>query len=326
MRQLIFALSILLVACKHAGQSTPTVTPTGAPQKEAPPSVHGGGSGLPAGKIIDAKTGKEVSFDEMISQLSSANEVYVGEVHDDRLQHEAQLWVLKGLFYKRPGQVAVGMEMFQRPFQSVLDLYLEGEIGEKALIRESQYESRWGYDFSYYRGIMRFALDHQVPVIALNAPTEWVKKISSVGLEGLTPEEKKALPELDLTDEVHKARIKAVFDAHPHGKNFDRFYTIQTLWDETMAETISNFLKPLADQAQMVVFAGHGHTDTGTGIPKRVNRRLPGAYKIVVPISIQEGEEVNLAELQKEGLGDYLWLLTAPKEGKSGKSPHGSKN
>lgn len=312
MRTALFCLGVALLGCKHTQTSKPTAA---IPTPTAQGSAHGGSNGIPAGKIIDTKTGQEISFEKMIASLSSANQVYVGEIHDDKLQHEAQLWVLKALFYQRPGQVAVGMEMFQRPFQSVLDLYSDGEIGEKAMLRETQYEQRWGYEFSLYRSILRFSLDHGVPIVALNAPTEWVKKVSASGLEGLSPEDRKLLPELDLNDAVHKARVKEAFDEHPHGGNFEKFYAIQTLWDETMADSAANFLKPLNGQVQMVVLAGHGHTDYGNGIPMRVKRRLPNEnFKIVVPLTIRGKDPVDIPALQKENLGDFIWLLAAPAE------------
>jgi uncharacterized iron-regulated protein len=326
MRIALFCLGVALLGCKHTQTSRPTTT---LPVPLTAKSAHGGSGGLPEGKIIDTKTGQEVSFEKMISSLSGANQVYVGEIHDDKLQHAAQLWVLKALFFQRPGQVAVGVEMFQHPFQSVLDLYLAGEIGEKAMLRETQYEQRWGYEFSLYRAILRFSLDHGVPVVALNAPTELVKKVSKAGVEGLTPEERAQIPELDLNDAAHKARIKASFDEHPHGGNFDKFYTIQTLWDETMAESVVNFLKPLNGQVQMVVLAGHGHTDYGNGIPMRVKRRLPNDnFKIVVPMTIRGKEAVDIKALQKENLGDFIWLLAAPEEAeeKNSENPHKKKS
>jgi uncharacterized iron-regulated protein len=320
MRSVVLGLALALFSCVKSAPTQKPIAVVAPPM--ASPSMHGGSGGLPAGKIIDAKTGQEISFEAMIASLTTANQVYVGEIHDDKLQHEAQLWVVKALFYQRPGQVAVGMEMFQRPFQSVLDLYLDGEIGEKALVRETQYEKRWGYSFGFYRPILRFALDHGVPVIALNTEAELVKKISAGGIDGLTAEEKAVVPQLDLNVTSHKERIKAAFEAHPHGGNFDKFYTIQTLWDETMADSAVKFLQSVSGKVQMVILAGHGHTDRGDGIPDRVKRRLPeDNYKIVVPITVSANEKLDLKELQAEKLGDFLWILSAPAESEDNGKP-----
>lgn len=312
---------VIAAACTTTTPSTKeTTAPLPQPAANGGGNFHGGKSAAPAGVIVDAASGKPITYEQMIRELSTADGVYVGEMHDDRAQHDAQLWVLKGLFYARPGEVAVGMEMFQKPFQEVLDLYIAGEIGEAALIRNSEYEKRWGYEFGLYRPILRFALDHKVRVLALNSPTELVRKISAGGIEGLSPADKAELPEMDLTDAAHRARIKASFDQHPHGGNFERFYSIQTLWDETMAQTAADYLRG-AKGSLIVVLAGHGHIDNGNGIPNRVARRVPGTHKIVVPVSVPRGEKVDIQALQQEKLGDYLWLIEVEPE-EEDNNPH----
>ena len=46
-----------------------------------------------------------------------ADLVCVGETHDSDLHHRVQLQIIKALF-ARDERLGVGMEMFQRPFQS----------------------------------------------------------------------------------------------------------------------------------------------------------------------------------------------------------------
>src|SRR4028118_1600443 len=60
--------------------------------------------------------------------------------------------------------------------------------------------------------------------------------------------------------------------------SFERFFTAQVLWDETMADKIAQFLKANPNY-QVVVLAGTGHIIYGYGIPSRVARRL-GSGKI----------------------------------------------
>jgi uncharacterized iron-regulated protein len=316
MLRLSLFLLLGTIACATAPKQQQTL-----PAAASPVQAHGHGSrsGPPEGTILDTTTGKTLRYEELISALSPIDHVYVGETHDDRLHHEIQLWVLKGLFYARPGQVALGMEMFQRPFQNVLDLYLSGELGEKAMIRETQYEDRWGFDFSLYRPILRFALDHQVPVIALNAPTEWVKTISKGGLEALSPEDRAQVPELDLNNKEHRKNIEEAFSQHPHGGNFERFYLIQTLWDETMADSVARFAKQYTG-AQVVVLAGGGHVEQGLGIPSRVQRRVSGKYKTVIPVTVEEGQPIDEKALLAEKRGDYLWVVSGKKD--KVKNPH----
>jgi C-terminal processing protease CtpA/Prc len=61
----------------------------------------------------------------------------------------------------------------------------------------------------------------------------------------------------------------------------DGFARIQTLWDETMAETIAKTLAKKGPEHRMVVMAGGNHIRYGFGIPRRVYRRLPTSYVLV---------------------------------------------
>ena len=64
-------------------------------------------------------------------------------------------------------------------------------------------------------------------------------------------------------------------------KDFNLFYQVQILWDETMAESIYDFLNVNPDY-QMVVLAGNGHLVYGYGIPKRAFRRNGFPYSTIL--------------------------------------------
>jgi aminopeptidase N len=57
---------------------------------------------------------------DVIEKASGKRIVYVGEYHDRFAHHNVQLQVIKALYRKDP-KMAVGMEMFQRPYQKALD-------------------------------------------------------------------------------------------------------------------------------------------------------------------------------------------------------------
>ena len=63
----------------------------------------------------------------ILRQLQTANVVYLGETHNSRSDRQHQLAILQALFNDRP-RLAIGMEMFQRPAQPILDRYLAGKI------------------------------------------------------------------------------------------------------------------------------------------------------------------------------------------------------
>ena len=68
----------------------------------------------------------------------------MGEVHSNRESHELELQVLKE-FYKRNGNnIAVGLEMFKKPHQDILDKWTKGEISEKELLYSTDWDYEWG--------------------------------------------------------------------------------------------------------------------------------------------------------------------------------------
>ena len=91
--------------------------------------------------IISSRTGKAVSFDEMIRDLTTAQVVYIGEIHTDPHHHGIQLQILKQLSQAHP-HLSVGMEMFDKTYQPLLDSWSRGDLdegvffGKGALVRQ----------------------------------------------------------------------------------------------------------------------------------------------------------------------------------------------
>ena len=167
------------------------------------------------------------------------------------------------------------MEMFQRPFQKDVDEYIQGAIDERTFLRRTEYFKRWVFDYNLYKPILDFARENKIPVVALNQRKEITDKVSRSGLDSLTEEERKDVPQqMDFSDSGYRDRLETVFSQHKarSGKDFDFFYQAQVLWDETMAMSVDEFLRKNPDY-RMVVIAGGGHVAYGSGIPKRAFRR-----------------------------------------------------
>ncbi len=202
----------MLIACggKYGGTST-TSTMKGKRGIEA--------AALPY-SIIDGRTGRQVDTAAFWAAVGAARVVCVGEDHPNPHHHWFQLEVMKQVSGRQP--LALGMEMFQRPFQGVLDDYAAKRIDEAALLSRSGYQERWGYDYGFYGPTINTAVRAGATLLALNAPRELTKKIVRQGLESLTPEEKKQVPELVLDDRSHRAwfddLMSSMGGAHGHSK------------------------------------------------------------------------------------------------------------
>ncbi|MEW6003604.1 MAG: ChaN family lipoprotein, partial [Nitrospirota bacterium] len=227
---------------------------------------------------------RSIELEEIVNGISDKSVIYLGERHTNYEDHKAQLQVIMGLFEKGR-KFAIGMEMFQKPFQKALDEYISGAISEKDFLKKSQYFKRWGVDYNLYREIIEFAKAKNIPVIALNISSEIIKKVSRGGLDALTQEEKKEIPgDMDMSDDDYRNWLKKIFEEHENleAKNFDYFYQSQILWDETMAHSVDLFLRERPDH-QIIVLSGIGHIMYGSGIPKRAYRLNSKDYVTLVP-------------------------------------------
>jgi uncharacterized iron-regulated protein len=185
-------------------------------------------------------------------------------------------------------------------------------IDETVLRAETQYDKRWGFDFSMYRPMLEYARNRGIEVVALNAPRELVYAVAKDGVDGLDPDMASRLPELDLEDENHRALFDAEFDVGEHSIDdadaTERYYQAQVVWDETMGSRVAATLDRYGGPAKMVVFAGRVHVKRGLGIPDRAAKRGVLPYVVVLPVTESElKEELRLAPGERSA--DFFWAV-----------------
>jgi uncharacterized iron-regulated protein len=344
------ALCVLVVAAACGGRypGTGTARPGGPTEKAGPTMPKGGikNAALPY-SVLDGRSGRQLEEAAFWPRLARARAVCVGEEHPNPHHHWVQLYVvrtiLKGIV--APDNVAVGLEMIQRPFQGVLDDYAAKRIDADALKSRTGWEERWGYDFGFYGPTLDAARAAGGALLALNAPRELTKKVSRQGLEALTPDERAQLPELKLDDPRHRAWFDALMadmggahahgqkkdgdgekedgkpegkpegkpDASPHGDkpampSIDRIYTVQVLWDETMADGGAKWLAA-NPRGHLIILAGNGHCHD-SAIVGRLKRRGVADVVSVRPVIDTEGE---VAEVLAKPMNDFVLVLKLPK-------------
>jgi len=263
----------------------------------------------PPQKLVDGATGKPIEVEAFLAVLRTKKIIYVGERHDQPSDHGVQYSILRQLD-REVASLAIGMEMFQVPFQASLDRWSAGLIDETVLREETEYDERWGFDFSMYRPILEYARNRGIQVIALNAPRELAHAVAKDGLESLSPEQAETLPELDLDDEQHRALFDAEFDEDDHTQKdaLDRYYETQVLWDETMGSRVAETLGRTDGPAKMIVFAGRVHVQRGLGIPDRAAKRGAAPYVVVLPVTDKELKGELKLPLQERS-ADFFWVL-----------------
>jgi uncharacterized iron-regulated protein len=303
--------------------------------------------------VLDARTGHQVDTAAFWERLAGQRAVCVGEEHPNPHHHWVQLEVVRRMA-KQWKQIALGMEMFQRPFQGVLDDYAEHRIDAAALRSRAGWEDRWGYDFALYAPIIDAAVGAHGALIALNAAKELTKKVSHHGLESLTADERKAVPQLELNDAAHRAWFDALMEdmggSSAHSKkpsegegsgsdsgtdngngsgsgsgsdaapahagdgsgdkmpSADRIYTVQVIWDETMADGAARWLAA-TPKGRIVILAGTGHCHD-SAIVGRLKRR--GVAEVVSVRSVIDDGEGGVAAALAKPMNDFLVVLSLP--------------
>lgn len=270
--------------------------------------------------IYHVPTGTKLSFGGMMEVLSGGRVIYVGETHNNVHSHRMQIEIIRDLARRFPGQVAIGMEMFREPQQESLDLWTAGKLSEPAFLKKSRWFENWNSNFGYYRETMTFARDNGIDVVALNPPMELQRAFGMSTAEGLPPELAADLPSIDSSDPYHKATVEAYFGSHEGGEVMqEAFLRVQLLWEENMAERIAGYLGSERGAGKtMIVLAGGAHVKYGFGIPKKVLRRMPLPYYVVLPANISRPEEepegehlymkVEIPEIPLFS-GDFIWAV-----------------
>jgi len=170
-------------------------------------------------------------------------------------------------------------------------------MSEQQFLDRTEYNKRWGYDYSLYKPIIDFAKTNNIPIIALNIESEVIKSISKKRISKLHASDLNKLPKhIDFTDKNYRHFLYEIFKDHPNQnkKSFQKFYSIQLVWDEYMAERIDSFLRQNKEY-QVVILAGNGHIVHGYGIPKRLFSRNKIEYTAIL----------NDVEYEKE-ISDFI--------------------
>jgi uncharacterized iron-regulated protein len=235
----------------------------------------------------------------LADRLHGIRVVFVGETHTRYDHHLNQLEIIRAL-HERDASIAIGVEYFERRFQPKLDDYIEGRISEPEFLRATQYFRNWGYDYRLYAPIFRYAREQHIPVRALNVPRSLPSAVAKTGIGGLSAAQRAELPkDIEPAGDAYETRLRTAFEAHGDASpiDFEHFVEAQLVWDEGMAETAAAYLEANAAR-RMVILAGAGHIEFGSGIPSRLTRRIHAPSAIVLSTSDDVDPEAS----------DYLLL------------------
>ncbi|WP_366513608.1 ChaN family lipoprotein [Pseudoalteromonas sp.] len=207
------------------------------------------------------------------STLLNADVVLVGEWHTHPGVHLFQAELFQQLSTQSKA-LALSLEQFSRADQQTLNLYVEGKIGEQYLIDNT---NAWPNYQSDYRALVELAIVNNAAVIAANAPKYVVTCVARQGinyLDKLDAQQRSFIAkEIDISPSPYKERFMQSMHHGTPSQN-ENFYAAQVIWDETMAESIVDYIKENKG-SQVMHIAGDFHVKEGQGIARVIKRLAP---------------------------------------------------
>lgn len=260
--------------------------------------------------IFDGK-GRSASIEEIVNAASNSDVIFLGEQHDDAVAHYLQFEIFRNIIEnnKNGRKVALSLEMFERDTQIVIDEYLKNLITEKKFLDDSR---PWGNYKTDYRPLVELAKQNSYPVIAANAPRRYVNMVSRNGRDSLvqlSPAAKNWLAPLpyEKASASYSAKFKALMGASSEASmGLSNILDSQSLWDATMAYSISEHLKN--EKNGLIVHLNGGfHTENRLGTVEHLQKYHPGAKITVVTMRYEENFKTFDNKRHAE-LGDFVVL------------------
>lgn len=267
-----------------------------------------------------------VEWDAVVKLAADAEVVLIGEVHGHRLGLAAAADLFDDILEASPDAV-LSLEFFERDHQVAVDDYLAG-ITDEAGFASAAGRTKGNYPPGHAR-MLEAAKEAGRPVIASNAPRRYARLVRTDGfakLDELTPEQQRlAAAPSSVPDTAYSDRFREVMSemVGSHGGDDDEpdpeadaemiegFLRAQTMWDETMADSINAGMRAGTPVVHVV---GRFHAEDalepgGSGLADALGRRARRQVRVVTIMFMN----VDAAEVREEdlGLGNFVVYVGA---------------
>ena len=265
-------------------------------------------------RIWDTRSGEFVSQDQLLDEAAAADHVLLGEVHVNPYHHAAQEAVLAALV-ARGRRPAVVFEMIERDQQPAIDaLRSAGEPTADELAEATSFADS-GWDWPLYRPLVALALEHELAILAGNAPLDETRTLVKEGVDSIEPARWRALGlDRPLAPAAQAALVEIMVQSHcghAPGDYAERLVEAQRLRDATMTDVMLG-----AAPAPTVLITGSGHARRDFGVPLYLQERAPGARLLTLRLVEIAPGAIDPMDYRDtiEGLPgpfDYLWFTPA---------------
>ena len=311
----LFFVALVFKAMVFFGGASQAIgaTPSQAASQATTPSVPYDLS-YPHGALVSGESKEETSLSQALLGVANGSVVIVSELHGHSPHHGNQQLVIKQL-RKMGFNVSVGMEFIPYTKQGVLDEYLDSFLLGTPMDDEEFLKAiGWGgNDFDNWKPQVLFPVKNEGWTIGLNSPRSLSGRVAKVGLEGLTPEEKKILPpNFQIGNDQYRERFREIMGGHRVPEEaLNRYFAAQSLWDDTMAWKAVDYLSKNQDQV-LVILVGDFHVSYGGGLPDRLRARGVEHTLTISQINthnLSREEQDFFIESPRWGVrSDFIWI------------------
>lgn len=239
------------------------------------------------GQVLDTAAGRWLSADELVERLARAEQVLVGEQHDNVDHHRLQLWLLQQLQHQRP-QASLLLEMLTPSQQPAMDVLQQQSFQGDVTDPEQQLQWNPGWDCTLYGPLVEWALKNAVPLRAANLDADEITQLY-----------RDPAPLSPRYGEAALTELREVIEASHCGKlpetQLAGMLSIQQQRDRRMGDALA------AAPTPALLLVGNFHARKDLGIPLH----LEGAAPLVV--MLHEADE----PLPGVEQADYVWLTPA---------------
>ena len=278
MKTFSLVVLLLLAGC----QSTPPLTPWQSPE---------GRDHADLGRIVDLRTGETLSAQRLVTALADADQVLVGERHDNPDHHNLQRWLLEALAQRR-AQGSLLMEMIN-PDQQASVAQAQTSIRRGVWPEDLPAALQWqrGWSWELYAPVIEYALAQPYPLLSANLDRSEVKAIyrdppTLSGLAAAVPVQRALLAQIRVShcDMLPETQLPAML-------------AVQQQRDRRMAERLQAAPKPA------LLFAGAFHVRRDLGVPLHMTDYARHVVRVLMLAEVVE-------DIQGEQ-ADFVWFTPA---------------
>lgn len=279
MRLLIAVLTILLSACQAAPPLPSWQSPVGRDHADL-------------GVIIDLRSGERIPAMRLVEELSEAEQLLIGERHDNPDHHALQLWLLQAMAERRE-QGSLLLEMLnpdqQQSVEQVRASIMKGR-SPGDLPADLQWQDGWSWEL--YGPLVEYALTRPYPLLSANLDRAEIQAIyrDAPQLTGAAAHER-----------VRERLLEQIRVSHCNmlpNSQLPAMLAVQQQRDRRMAEGLDAAPKPA------VLLAGAFHVRRDLGVPLHlVNEGREPDVKVLMLAEVGETFEKSQA--------DYVWFTPA---------------